>query len=340
MGSDRAEGTSSSDASGNPSAIVFPGHTYEPLVQKLRDRGFLDADTDGVPFLLERVSYRHLQPYLAAVKQRDAEGAMVKTAHDLLTLDRRFQAIVFKYIGIFETQLRAQYAHWMEVECGPLSLYEPRNFLREKEWRGSIERLNKEVARRREPAVKRMLAENEGRLPVWEAVEFASLGTVSKLFGNTSTKPVTQQVTSFFGCGKAELSSWTRTITAARNIMAHFDPYIVRSEIPSTPLAIRGVVLPNRDPFYIVMLLAKLLSSPHAFDDMNLVYAFRLWLDLRDFLDGTAAEAPELLDIAGFPIDWEDEFCAATGGALRFYKDVAEHPEEYFGEEMEETREC
>ena len=51
-------------------------------------------------------------PYVSAA-EKSGEKPTLQAVHDLLTLDRRFQAVVFKYIGIFEMQLRASYSDAM-----------------------------------------------------------------------------------------------------------------------------------------------------------------------------------------------------------------------------------
>lgn len=62
MGSNRAGGTSSACASGNPPAVSYSvDDSYAPLVDELRRQGFADAGTGETAFLLERTTMSHME---------------------------------------------------------------------------------------------------------------------------------------------------------------------------------------------------------------------------------------------------------------------------------------
>ncbi|NGM17756.1 hypothetical protein GMI70_07090 [Eggerthellaceae bacterium zg-893] len=321
MTDDRAGGTS--DSCGNPPAIPFSPfpESYGSLVGKLADEGFLDALTPGVPFALQRVNYRHFLPYLNTVKSSMPGSPTVKMAHDLLAFDRRFCSVVFKYIGAFELQLRAQYAHWMETLHGDFALYDDRLFLREGKHAESLARYEKEVSHCKDRFIQRVLAENGGRLPIAMGIERMTLGTLSQLYSNTADREVSAAIADFFGTSKAELSNWTKTITAVRNVCAHFEPYVVRKGIPSSPLKIKGIEYSNRETFYIVLLLCKLLTPKLVFMDLNLCYSYRLYEDLLVTISGVAGPFEDILLMARIPEDWELLLDAATNGTISIGND-------------------
>lgn len=317
---DRAGGTS--DSSGNPPAnITFPD-SYHHIIDELEALGFADADAVAVPYLLERVNYQHLKPYLHSVKSYMGSDASVKAAHDLLTFDRRFQSIIFKYIGIFELQFRAQYAHWLKTYYGDFALYDADLFLRYANYQRSIERYEDEVKRRKDKSTREQLADNSGRLPIAYGIELVTLGTLSKLYSNTKDQDLTTRIASFFGASKNELSNWAKTVAAVRNICAHFEPYVVRKGIPSSPLPIRDIDYSNRETFYVAILLSKLLSSKLLFGDLNLSYSYRLYIDIYNIIREAAAANTDLIAISRIPDNWEDLLIEASGGVFRIKPDI------------------
>lgn len=310
MAHDRAEGTSSGNASGNPSAVRVLDQSYLDALKTLAQAGFPDAGAEEGAYAVECIGLRHLKPYLYAVSQRRAPGdATVKEACSLLMFDRRYQSILFKHIGTVETQMRAQYAHWMGVLHGPFSLYDETLFLRRENHAKSLAIFAEEAARkaRKSKRVKNEIDANGGRLTLSTGMECTTLGTMSRLYANTADQKVASKIANSFCCTKAELSSWLKTLTDVRNICAHFDSYVTRKQIPSTPLKIADMPNANSNgTFYIVLLLIKLLSAQRArFSNPERTRNHELENEVRE-LAGLYSEAHSrpLSDI-GFPDDWE-----------------------------------
>lgn len=312
----RAEGTSPDQCcrcSGNPSAIIVSGEaphfkTNDEILRDLADEGFVDADTDGSRYILERVSYQHLRPYLNVTMRMSPDwGHSVKTAHDALTFDRDFKASILKHIGVFEGQMRARYGHLIAEAHGPFPIYDEGVFLNADNHAKTLDSFCEEVSRRatRERGLAEELRSNGGRLPIWRAVECMTLGTLCHFYANTRDNSVTGAVAESFGASKSELVNWSKTITQVRNICAHFEPYIIRREIPSTPMRIRGCECPRRTPLFIVVLLAKLLGA-HTAEPRNrgLDYGLRVRLDSRAIIGDFESFFGGAIPIPGFPLNW------------------------------------
>ena len=299
----RAEGTSCvDDASGNPSAILLYGHpSYKPICDALRDEGFRDCDTMEARYLLTRVSIEHLAPYLRFVKRCGISPMPgVRAANEVLTLDRRFQSSLFKYIGIFESQVKAQYSHWMLCEHGAFAHEDPELFRNRGKYNEAMNSYE------REARIRKKLGKNAVvHLPIGEACECMTLGTVTKLLSNTADSVVTGRVSRSFGVSKNDLDSWSRTIANVRNICAHYDNYIVRKQIPTQPLAIRGLETGDcgtGNPFYVVLLVIRLLSERGCgAKDSNLMYAERMVSEVGGVLGSFLSKFPELQDALGIP---------------------------------------
>lgn len=313
---DRAEGTSSGDASGNPSAAFYLDRSYAPTIERIASRGFSDARTGESGYLVSSISYRHLLPYLSAVESihRD-ERPTIREAHNVLTLDRRYQATLFKYIGIVESKLRAQYSHWMELLHGSMSLYDENLFNRKDRYRRSLELLSADVERRsrQSRSVRRALKLAGGKIPIDLGVECATLGTLTRIYANTADRDVTTVVATSFGCSKTELSSWMKTLTDVRNVCAHFGCYITRRQIPSTPLKIRGLGEADaKGTFYAILILLRLLTPGVPFPDRNLDYAERLILDIETDVTPFESIHPYLMKRLGFNDHWREQMRTAA----------------------------
>ena len=313
MNNARAGGTS--DSSGNLPAIFFRAHddkSYEAELLQLVKMGFPDAAVvPHASYLLEHATISHLRPYLLRVAERSGSPS-IDQVHSLMTFDRRFQSVLFKYIGIVETQFRAQYAHLMNECGGAFSIYDESLFLRRGNYDKSMSLLKRELERKRRGrrSVARILDENDNRCPIDVAVEVMSLGLLSQFYNNTRPNDVTGGVSRPFGVTKRTFSSWIKTMTQARNIMAHFGPFAVLRQIPATPLAIENVDGDTRKPFYLALILSRLVSQNRWFSQREYCYSYMLYLDFIRLMEETPEGTLGLLDIpGGWRRDLKDASC-------------------------------
>lgn len=285
--SERTGGTSSACASGNPPVVSFSEQAPEfksnsEILSDLAASGYTGTDAPESRYVLEHVTYQHLMPYLKALDAIEGyEDPSLKLAHDLLTFDRRMQVVLLKYIGVFEAQFRAQYLISMASRHGAYAVYDKELFLRDERHAESISYYQSEVEKRirRDSNMRGAYESGGGMLPLWMGVECMTLGTLSSLYSNTADRNVTDAVAESFGASKAELVSWTKTITATRNICAHFEPLFVRKQLPAQPKKIEGVMCHRRLPIYVVLILAHLLRKTIDTTDPNLNYRKRIELD-------------------------------------------------------------
>lgn len=302
-------GTSSGDASGNPPVVSSPRFkSNTEILKTLAEDGFLDAGTPEALYVLDHVSYQHLLPYIKVLDSLPAwEQRTVNMVHNLLTFDRRMQSMLMKCIGIFEAQFRAQYLRAMASEHGPYAAYDGSLFLRPDNYEKSFRSYSEEVDKRisREKPFRAAFDAGRGRLPIWMGLECMTLGTLSALFSNTADKSVTGAVTESFRCTKAELTSWTKTITAVRNICAHFEPLFIRAQLPSQPKGIIGNTCPRRSPLYAIVLLSRLLEDMEFESyDGNLIYARRLEMDAREYFLMLENFCGGVLPLPSVPQNW------------------------------------
>ena len=291
MGDARAEGTSDRKTSANPSAISL---SVDNDIRRLTEYGF-DCSSPEARYVVERVSMHRMDAYLGialgnACDISFVDGKLVnhgapqlKEVHDLITYDRRVQTIILKYTGVLESQFRARYARWMSALHGDMALYDPSLFNRRGKYDAAMASVNRELSRQRKR--NRFIAraiDEDGRVPVGTAVEYLTLGTLSKLFDNTADREVVDGISAAFNVNSSKARSWMRTVADVRNVCAHFNPYVVRKQIPSTPLPMSGCEFPSTNPFYIFPMLCRMLScdGTRSFEDANLDYRKRMIDDM------------------------------------------------------------
>lgn len=303
-GNPPAEVSKADGSASEPSAFLF---LNEELMEGLRRCGFADAMTGEADFLFSHASYEHMQPYLAIIKEKPARDASrIQDAHRLMLFDREVKAVLFKHIGVFETKMRAQYAGLMARSHGSFFVYDSDNFLRKTYHARHLKRYVSETDRQRKrgnPLVKRSMSEYD-RCPAQIGIECVTLGTLSELYANTADNAVTAAVAASFGTSKAVLSNWLKTICAARNAMAHFEPFLSKSQLASVPKSIKGLNANQRAPFYVSFLLLSLLSTDHPFADHSLSYAATLARELDAVLAKWKPSFGYLYPDLGIPADW------------------------------------
>ncbi len=273
---DRTGGTS--DACANPPVVL----SLKQIIDKLESSGVDCCPEPATLLVLQRISFHRLKQYINAYKEYStSQTCNMKQVHDLVTFDRRISAAALKYIGVLETEVKARYTQIMAEAYGPFSWYDKSLFLRERRHTKTISNINNEIDHQITKGNKRLeglAKEYNGMAPIWDVSEYASFGSVSQLYANTADPSVTKEVATFFNVGKDRLSSWLRTLNDVRNVCAHFQPYIIRRQIPSIPKKDEAIPVDNASPFYVFPMLATLLSDKREEVglDFNLDYSGRV----------------------------------------------------------------
>lgn len=269
------------------------------LLALLASQGFIDANSPQARYFLRRVGYTHAKPYSSRFSKM---GAGLATVSRAIRFDRQFQSMLLEYIGLFELQFRAQYAHLMAQECGPFAHRDPSNFKRLDWYERTLSNYADEVnrqARQKNQRVREHIRKY-GDLPIWEAVEVMSMGTLSKLYKNTRSRAVRFGVADAFGVKYEELVSWLGTISFVRNRCAHFGR-LLGTKLVMIPKAIPGVGLATNHPLYAVLILERLLSTDQNFpDDPTLMYSACLAAELN----AIASKGEAIITRSYLPPNW------------------------------------
>lgn len=276
-------------------------------------RGFVDGDTDQAEYLLNIISYQHASGYFDLFKDSNGnilEGASLKNLHRVVLFDRKLQAILMEYIGLFELKFRAQYSYLLSMERGPFAHRDPKNFKRKDHFDEFLKRYSDEFNRQAKNRNAEIISayKKYGDAPTWLAVEIMSFGTLSMLYKNTKSKWVCDGVARSFGVTQDELTSWARSISAVRNQCAHFGQ-LCGKRPTSIPKKIQGIEGSNENPFYIILILEKLLSTGLFFaDDVSLSYELLMLRSVLQLFNDYA----DVLGICQIPENWFDNVCCET----------------------------
>lgn len=264
------------------------------LVTKLGSLGFVDADTEQARYLLGRIGYAHVKGYLREFT--DGRVPSLMRVHQAMTLDRRFQAVLLEYIGLFELQFRAQYSQELARVGGAFAHRDEENFKSPEHFREFVGDYQRELNRQLNAGNRHVMAlmGRYGELPIWDAVEVMSFGTLSKMYKNTRSKAVRFVVADSFGVRHEMLESWMQSIAYARNRCAHFGR-LLGTTLSAPPKRLGGISLSNQHPFYLVLVLEKLLNTDVGFsDDTSLMYSLSLLLDMANLIARTPRNIADL----------------------------------------------
>lgn len=314
---DRTEGCRG-DVGVNPSVVHFT-QDFSPLskppkplkIDELRLRaynhGFIDGLAEESEYFLNRISYQHASGYFGLFTDKSGkiiDGASMRTLHRIILFDRKFQALFMEYIGLFELQFRAQYSYRLSMKRGAFAHRDSKNFKEKKYFKHFLFTYEKEIKRQIKNKNKTVIEayKKYGDVPTWIAVELMSFGTLSMLYSNTRSRDVRDGVAESFGVTQEELTSWARSISGIRNTCAHFGQ-ICGKNLVSRPKKIHGAEGDNGNPFYVALVLLKLLNTKKFFrDDTSLSYGALMLRDIFKLFN----EFEDILELARIPHDWRD----------------------------------
>lgn len=281
--------------------FIVPCESPEVLSTKelqglLFSRNIEDALTDHAAMFINTVGFEHAKHYTSP-------GRPMRLSHSLMMLDLDFQKILLKYIGMFEISFRARFSRELAERRGAFAHRNSKNFVDQRYYNSFLNHYSSEMLRKVSRS-HRLLEKYQryGDLPIWCAVETMSLGTLSKLYKNTKSKAIKNAVANAFGIDYDLMASWLRALSDVRNRCAHFEK-LLGTSLGSRPKKITGVEADNSNPFYIVLLLAELLTDEASFysKDHVLTPSNMLIEDIAELF----LEHPGPLEVSEIPRDWD-----------------------------------
>ncbi len=284
--------------------------SLDDMVDKALSAGFKDADSQPARFLLGRVSFQHISEYFPLLENESYNAIRyIKTINSLMTVDRKFQLILLEFIGMFELQLRSRYSRDMALKYGPFAHRKPKLFKDQNYYDDFLKRYAQiqRAARQRTGSRAKRDIVRFGDMPIWEAVEEMPLGMISKLYSNTKSRSVRESVANSFGVDPDILSNWMRTISVTRNRCAHFGK-LLGEKLPIMPKCMPEIEADNEAPFYVALMLLRLLRTNTFFHDFTLAPSIAMAMQLIHLFDSNRKTVHILL----VQDDWESIICSKS----------------------------
>lgn len=289
-----------SHGSGNPPVTFLRGD----LADRLAALGVSSRNLSSFSYILESVDARTVLGYASFLSVRFGSRERLSMADValLMDLDRDLQGSLMRAIGAIEAQVKARYCVLIVVGFGVECLYDHGNFNREAVHSRCIGAIGRELRRqaRGNDSLRTWLG--GGPVPCDVALGASTFGTLSKLVANTASAEVVCELAASLGTDQTSLVSWLRTLTAVRNICAHFGVLAARGQIPAVPRRIRGCSDDHTAPLYALALVDELLRGREAFlGGCEGGEACRFRADVRRAVGLVAFERPALAAVLCVP---------------------------------------
>lgn len=203
--------------------------TIKEQLDLLKSREMLFRDISKAPHFLANISYYRLKGYWWEMQEDFEEHIFQKDVYfediiDLYNFDRHFRLIVFNAIERIEIALRTKLIYHMSLSYGAKWYLDEKHFHSKYYFNEFIEKIKKDIEQSSEEFIVKHYENHPDEEPEsWKALEVITLNTLSKLYSNINTQlPEKSKIANEFGLNShKDLSSWLRTITFIRNLIAH-----------------------------------------------------------------------------------------------------------------------
>lgn len=203
--------------------------TITDQIQLLQNRDMLFRNVNIAPHYLANISYYRLKGYWwemqdDKVNHHFAPHSYFEDVIDLYNFDRHFRLIVFNAIERIEIALRTKLIYHLSLQYDECWYLDQSIFADKIQHAEFLSKLNREMRSSSEEFMKTHYKKHKIDYPeAWKALEVVTLGTLSKLYDNLKHQlPAKSLIANEFGLNSsADFSSWLRSITLIRNIIAH-----------------------------------------------------------------------------------------------------------------------
>jgi len=203
--------------------------TIQEQIDLLESREMLFRDISKAPHFLANISYYRLKGYWWEMQEDLEDHIFQEEVYfediiDLYNFDRHFRLIVFNAIERIEIALRTKLIYHMSLSYGPEWYLNETHFHSKYHFDEFVEKITKDIDQSSEEFIVKHYANHPDEEPEsWKALEVITLNTLSKLYNNLKPQlPEKSKIANEFGLNShKDLSSWLRTITFIRNLIAH-----------------------------------------------------------------------------------------------------------------------
>lgn len=203
--------------------------TIQEQIDLLVRREMQFRDISKAPQFLANISYYRLKGYWWEM-QEDFEDHLFQEdiffedVIDLYNFDRNFRLIVFNAIERIEIALRTKLIYHMSLSYGAGWYLDEKHFHSKEHFDDFVIKIKADISDSSEEFIIQHSIKHPNDEPEsWKALEVITLNTLSKLYSNLKSQLAEKsKIANEFGLNSSkDLSSWLRTITFIRNLIAH-----------------------------------------------------------------------------------------------------------------------
>lgn len=246
-----------------------PPISIDKQIENLVSLGLEIEDTSYAKDVLNRVSYyRLIKAYSITLKEdgRYIEGTTFENIVELYLFDMEFRHILFLLIEHIEVYLRAVITNYYSLEYGNFGYKNLNNYGKNNYQKNTLDELEREINRNRKSPFIRNFKDNYegGEIPLYAAIEVASLGTLSKMYKNMKNDDK-KAISTTFGVDYVYLESWIENLAYVRNICAHHGR-LYGSKLTKTPKLYKEYLkkgVSNNTIFASILNLKVLAENKH-----------------------------------------------------------------------------
>ena len=231
------------------------------LLDRLAAKGIVIDDEEVASVCLGSLGYTHVTRYVPA-HLRVVDNPSFSTLYQDILCDHAFQSVLLGHIIQLERSFKTHLANAMAQEFGEYAHLDERAFKDPNVWRRFADGSRSELVQKARKGSKyaARIASMGRNVPVWYALEFSSLGTVSKFYSNLVSCRAKSSIASHYGLDTSFIESWLASLSFVRNECAHGGVLYGR-ELEIQPRAHRLLKQSsNRHAFYQVLLLTWMLE--------------------------------------------------------------------------------
>lgn len=203
--------------------------TLQQQIDILKQRGLIIENEAEAISTLDSISYFRLAGYWRLM-EADKRHHMFKPESrfsqiiSLYHFDEELRLLVFSAIQQIEVTVRARMIRLFSERHGAFWFMDPTLAENDTMFTKNLQSLQDELNRSEDEYILDHFRkyDNPSMPPVWKTMEVASMGTLSKLYGNMDDSAAKKAVSRSFMIPKFEyMRNWLRCITVVRNICAH-----------------------------------------------------------------------------------------------------------------------
>ena len=297
--------------------------TLDEQVNILINKGLIIEDKDKVKDILFRENYFFINGYRSLFYTKDRnfiKGTTFEELYSLFLFDRNIRNIIFKYILVFENNIKSIISYQLSKKYGYMEkdYLNPKNFNRDMKEKRRVEDVLNKMRRQiringeKHTATFHYITKYH-YIPLWILVKVLSFGLINELFGILKEEDQ-KEIADFYKMSPEDLKVYLSLLSNYRNLCAHEDIvyehktqtyindtyYHYKLNIPKNDL---GEYTKGRnDLFALIIILKQVLQVDRFKEFMNEI---NRCFEIFD-LNVNTIDNKKLYDKMGFPENYMD----------------------------------